>query len=97
SFGSRAITRLGCEARGARFLMAAGFPTRWGTPEYLHACGAPKIFIQSTRDQYGPREELEAMYADFAEPKRVYWIEAQDHFFAGALHELEETVVAAAG
>ena len=30
SFGARAITRLGCEVEGARWLMAAGFPTRQG-------------------------------------------------------------------
>ena len=62
------ITRLGCAAEGARFLMAAGFPTRWGPPDYLENCTAPKIFIQSTHDQYGPRAELEAMYERFAAP-----------------------------
>jgi uncharacterized protein len=97
SFGSRVATRLGCELDGARFLMAAGFPTRWGTPEYLHTCAAPKVFIQSTTDQYGPRVELEAMYPQFAEPKRIHWIEAADHFFVGALPELEEQVMSAAG
>jgi alpha/beta superfamily hydrolase len=96
SFGSRVITRLGCELRGARYLLAAGFPTRWGAPEYLHACPVPKIFIQSTHDQYGPREELEAIYAGIAGPKQLHWIEAGDHFFAGALHHLEEAVFAVA-
>ncbi|MBS1855964.1 MAG: alpha/beta hydrolase [Acidobacteria bacterium] len=96
SFGSRVVTRLGCESGGARFLLAAGFPTRWGAPEYLHDCPAPKIFVQSTNDQYGPREELEAMYAGIAHPKQLHWIESGDHFFAGALHELEETVFAVA-
>jgi alpha/beta superfamily hydrolase len=100
SFGSRVVTRLGCEVGetpGAKFLMAAGFPTRWGAPDYLHTCGAPKIFIQSTTDQYGPRAELEAMYSEFAEPKQLYWVEASDHFFAGALDAFEEQVVNAAG
>jgi alpha/beta superfamily hydrolase len=27
-----------------------------------------------------------------AEPKRLVWVEASDHFFAGALETLEETV-----
>ncbi len=35
SFGARAITRLGCKAEDARFLLAAGFPTRHGPVEYL--------------------------------------------------------------
>jgi uncharacterized protein len=96
SFGSRVITRLGCETAGASFLMAAGFPTRWGSPDYLDTCAAPKIFIQSTNDRYGPRAELEAMYQGFAAPKELHWIEATDHFFAGGLEELEERVRASA-
>ena len=96
SFGSRVITRLGCESNGAGFLMAAGFPTRWGSPDYLESCTAPKIFIQSTSDQFGPRAELEDMYERFAAPKQLLWIEAADHFFAGGLEELEERVKALA-
>jgi hypothetical protein len=96
SFGSRVITRLGCASEGASFLMAAGFPTRWGSPDYLEHCAAPKIFIQSTNDQYGPLAELEAMYERFAAPKQLHWIAAADHFFAGALEALEEQVKASA-
>ena len=96
SFGSRVITRLGCEAGDASFLMAAGFPTRWGSPDYLENCTAPKIFIQSTNDEFGPRAELEAMYERFPAPKQLHWIEAADHFFAGGLRELEERVKASA-
>ena len=104
SFGSRVITRLGCEnsgesggeAQGADFLMAAGFPTRWGSPDYLNRCSPRKIFIQSTNDQYGPRAELEEMYQRFAAPKELHWIEAADHFFAGGLEALEEQVMLAA-
>jgi alpha/beta superfamily hydrolase len=96
SFGSRVVTRLGCELGAARFLMAAGSPTRWGVPEHLNTCPLPKIFIQSTNDEYGPRAEFEGMYAGFAEPKQLHWIEATDHFFAGSLETLEETVAAAA-
>ena len=95
SFGSRVITRLGCELGDASFLMAAGFPTRWGPPDHLNACTVPKIFLQSTVDQYGPRAELEAMYQDFAEPKSLHFIEAADHFFAGSLDALEDAVLRA--
>ena len=96
SFGARAITRLGCEVEGARWLMAAGFPTRFGPVDYLDACRVRKILIQSTHDQYGPRAELEAIYAKLPEPKELIWIEAADHFFAGGLEELEERVGEAA-
>jgi alpha/beta superfamily hydrolase len=95
SFGARAITRLGCETEGARWLLAAGFPVGEGA-QYLEACAAPKIFIQSTHDQFAPRADFEALYAGWAEPKQIHWIEAADHFFAGALDRLEAAVVEAA-
>ena len=92
SFGSRVITRLGCSTEGARLLMAAGFPTRMGDAEYLHACAIPKVFLQSTHDEFAPRQEFEPMYERIAGPKRLEWIEASDHFFAGALQTLEDAV-----
>jgi alpha/beta superfamily hydrolase len=95
SFGARVITRLGCESGGAQFLLAAGFPTRHGPAGYLDSCSVPKIFIQSTHDQYGPRAELESLYENFAEPKRLVWVESSDHFFAGGLEQLEQAVTGA--
>jgi alpha/beta superfamily hydrolase len=96
SFGARVITRLGCETGGARFLLAAGFPTRMGGTEHLERCATPKVFLQSTHDQFGPRADLEAAFARWAAPKRIEWIEAADHFFAGGLDALEERVAAVA-
>jgi uncharacterized protein len=108
SFGSRAIMQLGCELGGAlgretggaiawpQFLLAAGFATRMGPVEFLAECAVPKIFIHSTHDEFGPRPDFERMYLKVAEPKRLIWIEAADHFFAGALQELEERVKEAA-
>ena len=96
SFGARVISRLGCETAGARFLLAAGFPTSMGAMDYLERCATPKVFLQSTHDQYGPRAELEAAFARWAAPKRIEWIEAADHFFAGGLEALEDRVAAVA-
>jgi alpha/beta superfamily hydrolase len=95
SFGARVATRLACEDDGAQFVLAAGYPTRWGQPEHLESCSTSKIFVQSTNDQYGPRAELESMFQDFAGPKQLHWVEASDHFFAGALDELESVVTTA--
>jgi alpha/beta superfamily hydrolase len=92
SFGARAIVHLGCSGETPLWLMAAGFPTRYGDEEILAACRIPRFFIQSTHDQYGPRAELEALVARLPEPKRLAWIEARDHFFAGGLDALEEAV-----
>lgn len=96
SFGSRAIMQLGCETGGAQFLLAAGFATRMGPVDFLGACQTPKIFLHSTHDEFGPKPDFERMYAQVAAPKELIWIEAADHFFAGALPELEERVMEAA-
>ncbi len=95
SFGARAITRLGCALEGASWMIACGFPTRYGLSDYLETCATPKIFIQSTADEFGPRAEFEEHYARFAEPKRLLWVEAGDHFFAGVLDLFEEIVLSA--
>ena len=96
SFGARVIARLGCALGDASFLLAAGFPTRMGAEEEMERSAVPKVMVQSTHDEFGPRAELEAMFARFAAPKELYWVEADDHFFAGALEGLEERVRAVA-
>jgi alpha/beta superfamily hydrolase len=98
SFGSRIIMKLGCTAGAPRpvRLIAVGFPTHHGTIDYLSTCGIPKYFVQSTVDEHGPKAELEAAFAWFAEPKHLEFIEAGDHFFAGALDKLEEAILAIA-
>jgi uncharacterized protein len=92
SFGSRIAAALGCAVPDAARLIAAGFPTRIGPFPCPLTCPIPKIFVQSTHDQYGPKEELEQRVAEFSEPKTLVWVEARDHFFAGALDAFEEAV-----
>ena len=92
SFGSRIVLRLACQRVGARRVIAVGFPTvfrDWGD---LTGCGVPKTFIQSTHDQYGPLAELEPAVAAFPAPKQLITIPAGDHFFEGALTQLEQVV-----
>ena len=97
SFGSRVILSLGCALPDAARLIALGFPAKRDPVGVLAQCTAPKIFIQSTHDEHGPPPEMEALYAQVAEPKRLIWVEAEDHFFAGGLDELEKQVAALDG
>ena len=92
SFGSRIVLRLGCEGIGARRVIAVGFPTTYKDRSFLEGCTVPRVFVQSTRDQYGPVSELEPLVASLPEPKKLILIEAQDHFFVGALPELEREI-----
>ncbi len=92
SFGSRVALQLGCELNDAQRIVAAGFAT--GRSEIAGIMTSPieKIFVHSTVDVHGPKPELEAFVATLPEPKRLIFIEAEDHFFAGALEELERTM-----
>jgi hypothetical protein len=91
SFGSRVILKLGCNAPEKPLLVAVGFPAGQDPVQMPSSCGASKVFIQSTNDEFAPREKVEELYARVEEPKRLVWIEASDHFFQGGLDRLEET------
>jgi hypothetical protein len=92
SFGSRVILRLGCLLENPARLIAVGFPAKGSDAEFLRACTVPKVFIASTHDEHASRGQTVAIYTQIAEPKLLIWIEAEDHFFRGALDRLEETV-----
>ena len=94
SFGSRvaAVLARTLWAPPCRRVILAGTPTRYGMQEPLAGLRVPRIFLQSTHDKYGPREELQVLFDALDGPKEMHWVEARDHFFSGALAELEETV-----
>ncbi len=92
SFGSRVAFRLSSQEPILKRVFAAGFPTRIPGEEYVQQVHIPKVFIHSTQDVYGPRPQMEEFYLTVPEPKQIRWIEAQDHFFAGALDQFESAV-----
>jgi uncharacterized protein len=92
SFGSRIALRLGCEGVGARRVIAVGYPTSYKDNTFLETCTVPRIFVQSTHDQYAPLEEWRALISALPEPKQSVLIDARDHFFADALDQLEQAL-----
>ena len=60
-----------------------------GSTAISRSCGMPKVFIQSTHDEHGPRAGTGSRVSGFCEPKEIHWVEAKDHFFAGALDAFE--------
>lgn len=92
SFGSRIALRLGCGGARPRRVIAVGFPTIYKDRSYLNGCTVPRLFVQSTRDEYGPVADLQAVVDSLPDPKSLLPIDAQDHFFAGALELLESTI-----
>jgi alpha/beta superfamily hydrolase len=100
SFGSRVILHIAKELADDPLavkpvrLIPVGFPTVRGLDIELADCTIPRYFVHSTIDVFGPKDQIEAMVAQLHEPKRLDFIEAEDHFFAGALDKLEETIAA---
>lgn len=89
SFGSRVA--LQCW-QGARRVIVAGFPTIYRQYSLLDQCPLLRVFVHSTNDEFGPREQLERLYDRLWGPKRLHWVEARDHFFAGALDAFEQVI-----
>ena len=77
---------------GAERLIAAGFPANFEGSAELGHCARPKLFVQSTHDQYGSVPAMEAYFAALPDPKTLKWVEAADHFFAHGLEAFEEAV-----
>jgi alpha/beta superfamily hydrolase len=95
SFGSRIALKLGCQTE-PRKIIAVGFPTIYSDRSFVEGCAKPKVFIQSTNDEFGPGPDLITMYEVLPEPKELHWVPAADHFFVDALDEFEKTVQAVA-
>ena len=92
SFGSRVVLRLGCQLSDVRRIIAVGFPTSYKDRTFLEGCTKRKVFIHSTRDEHGPKDELTSVVDALPEPKQLIWVEAEDHFFKGALDAFERSV-----
>ena len=85
SFGAYVGLQVGCEDARVKEVVGAGLPVDHSDLSYLTQCKKAKLILQSTHDQYGSRARTEALYEKLPEPKKLVFIEAGDHFFAGNL------------
>jgi alpha/beta superfamily hydrolase len=95
SFGTRVALRVSCGNPRIERLICSGTPVSMGDWDFLEHCSLAKFFLQSTNDQYGSRERLQALFDRAAGPKQLTWIDSTDHFFSGGLDHLEEAACAA--
>ena len=93
SFGSRVALRLTSEESSIKRVIAVGFPTRITERDFVYSVNAPKYFVHSTHDEFGPRPDFEAFYETVPEPKQLNWIESTDHFFKDALDAYEAVII----
>lgn len=95
SFGSRVAAELAASLgdAGPGRVVLAGFPTVFKEFRAVEQYRRLRVFVHSTHDEFGPLNELQALYDRLWGPKKLIWIEARDHFFAGALDEFEQAVI----
>jgi uncharacterized protein len=92
SFGAWVGLAVGAEDARAVALVGLGVPAGMMDFRFLHDVRKPKLIVQGTRDVYGPRDQLEALFKTMHKPKRLHWVEGADHFFAGHLDEAQTHV-----
>ncbi len=92
SFGSWVGLSVGVEDERVRALVGLGLPLVDSDFRYLSVSPKPKLIIQGTRDQYGARLRVEALFQSLVEPKRLHLVEGADHFFAGKLDEVQDAI-----
>jgi alpha/beta superfamily hydrolase len=85
SFGSAVGMRACCPDSRVPGLVALGLPTGHDTRRYeypwLATCAKPKLFVSGGRDEYGPKDSVEAIVNATAGDNALVWIDGADHFF----------------
>jgi alpha/beta superfamily hydrolase len=97
SFGAAIGLRAACPDERVKALIGLGTPVapvedRSYELDFMRLCLKPKLFVSGSRDQFGPREKLEALVNALPKPKKLVIIESADHFFEGRLREMREAV-----
>ena len=92
SFGASVALRVGAKDPRVVALVGLGVPVTSTNMDFLRGVLKPKLIIQGTRDQFGPRAQVESFYSPLAEPKQIYWVQNADHFFTGKVEEVERAL-----
>ena len=92
SFGAWVGLRVGCQDVRVQSLIGLGLPVDRSDLSYLRECAKPKLIVQGGNDEFGSRENIEAFFAELLPPKKLVIIDGVDHFFAGKLPEMGETI-----
>jgi hypothetical protein len=96
SFGAAIGLRAAVPHRRVKALIALGLPVNAEGREYTYALlgesAQPKLLLSGGRDEFATQSQLERIFAEAAEPKRLVIIPEADHFFAGHLDEMRDAL-----
>jgi alpha/beta superfamily hydrolase len=96
SFGAATGLRAACPDQRVKAAIALGTPVevddRLYRYSFLSECTKPKLFISGSRDEFSPKEKLEQVFAEAAEPKKIVFIEGAGHFFENKLNQMQAAI-----
>jgi hypothetical protein len=92
SFGASVGLRVGATDPRVAVLAGLGVPVAVMNLEFMLGVLKPKLIVQGTLDQYGPRADVEVFYNSLAGPKQIHWVQNADHFFTGKLEEVQRVL-----
>lgn len=91
SFGSWVSSRVACDDERVRSIFLIGAPVNKYSMNYLRGCEKPKLVLQGSRDEFGGVDRLEEVASAWPRAEIVI-VEGADHFFAGQVEFVEETM-----
>jgi uncharacterized protein len=89
SFGAWVGLAAGAPDPRVYALVGLGIPLATCDFGFLKGISKSKLVVQGTLDEFGPRDQVEALYDSLLEPKQIHWAENADHFFTGKLDEVQ--------
>ncbi|HLW79689.1 MAG TPA: alpha/beta family hydrolase [Terriglobia bacterium] len=92
SFGASVGLAAGAGDRRVEVLVGLGLPVASTDFGFLRQAAKPKLIVQGTEDEYGPRAAVEALFRSLPDPKRIHWVDGADHFFTGRLDEVQAAI-----
>ena len=95
SFGSWIAARLTAESPEVERVILVAPALKTSSFASMYRARAAKLVIQGTADDVCPPELLEKDFPNWAEPKRLVWIQGATHFFDRKLGELGEALAKA--
>jgi alpha/beta superfamily hydrolase len=96
SFGAAIGLRAAVPHPRVNALISLGTPVNAEGREYSYALlgesTKPKLLLSGGKDEFATPAELEQIFANAAEPKRLVVIPEADHFFSGHLEEMRNAL-----
>jgi uncharacterized protein len=96
SFGAATGMRAACPDGRVKAIISLGTPAevddRLYRYSFLSDCTKPKLFISGDRDQFAPKEKLQAVFTEAAEPKKMVFVKGAEHFFEKKLDLMQAAI-----